>query len=447
MELQQPSATWPIVSFHKGGAVPAKLLEWRRQTFVHERRYLTESDLTSENDAKGWHILVESADGKTVLGATHIMLAEESDFAAHSGIDARLLTNGVHSSRTFVHPDARHRGYFSLLFYLGMRWARMQGRTMYYGYIEEGEPPFRKMVGPDYLGGVPPRRVVGSDGSDYQVLAVCGSVDYAMHRCYRTLSKGLKEFVNASLMPEEIEHTILAGIENFYMNPWFQQVYAGTASRRQYAAVLANLHHYVRWTTRLLGRIIAETPCAELRGHYLEHLTGEVDHERMLEHDLEALGCDVEYLLEVSAPDPGIVNFMSIQQSLAAFERDPVLFLVVPLVAEGLSAFMAPEFLTALERCIASWGLERPRSAMTFLRSHVHTDGGERGHWQAVRNVLARRLDGERMMQRALAFATALLDAQRQTYTNIAKIVDLRQHQPQQAFAGLSSAFAAAELS
>jgi hypothetical protein len=80
VDLEAEFMNWPKVSFLAGGTAPDRLLALRRQTFVHERRLLTDEALTSDNDAKGCHLLVESDDGATVLGATHIMLAEDSDF-------------------------------------------------------------------------------------------------------------------------------------------------------------------------------------------------------------------------------------------------------------------------------------------------------------------------------------------------------------------------------
>lgn len=424
MSQQLDMQHWPRITFVSGDKIPQKLLEWRHKTFVEERHFLVPDELISENDQKGCHILLESADGSHVIGATHIMLAEESDFSRYSQLDTKILREGVYSSRSFVTPEARNRGYFSLLIYLALRWARMHCRQTYFGYMEEGEPPIRKMLAPIDLIHVPQRQIIGADNRSYQVVAGYGTVTQGIFRCYRTLSKNLKDFVNKTLIPDEIEHKIRTGIQEFYTNQWFEQVYSGQATRRQYAAVLTNLHHYVRWTTRLLARIIAETECPDLRTHYLDHLSGEINHERMLENDLEDLGFDADYWLNNTAPDPGILCFMAIQQSLAAFDRDPILFLIVPLVAEGLSAFISRDFIHALESCAQTWGVRHPHMITRFLRSHIHTDGGETGHWQAIRDILPHYINGEGSMQRALAIIDALLHSQRQTYDNIAKMID-----------------------
>lgn len=415
---------WPSVKIFHGENAPKKIFDWRHKTFVEERSFLMSDRLTCENDQKGCHILLESDDGSRVIGATHVMFAEESDFSRHTGIDPKHLNDGVYSSRSFVTPDARHRGYFSLLIYLAMRWARMHGRTSYFGYMEAGDPPIRKMLAPTDLLNVPTRSVSGGNGQTYPVYPGYGSVDQALFRCYRTLSKNLKEFVNTNLIPDELEQTIRAGIEDFYSNDWFKQVYSGCASRRQYAAVLTNLHHYVRWTTRLLARVVAETNCADLRDHYIEHLNGEINHEKLIAMDLYNLGYDTEYWLNQSSPDPAIFSFMAIQQSLASFERDPNLFLIVPFVAEGLSAMLSKDFIAAFDTCASNWGFKQSKTVSNFLRSHLHTDGGQNGHWQAIRPLISRYIEGEFAMQRALSIAKALLASQRQAYDSIAKMLD-----------------------
>ena len=161
------------------------------------------------------------------------------------------------------------------------------------------------------------------------------------------------------------------------------------------------MHPLIRETTRLLGLAVGISHNQELRNHYISHLKGEIDHEKMLEKDVSQLGYDVQYLKNSFVPNSDIYNFMNIQRSLLAFDRDPELFLVVPLVAEGLSANLSSEFISDLKDCIASWGVENPKSAMTFLKSHIHTDGGIDGHWVAVKNQLKLCLTSENRLKQA----------------------------------------------
>jgi hypothetical protein len=145
----------------------------------------------------------------------------------------------------------------------------------------------------------------------------------------------------------------------------------------------------------------------------------------MLEADLRGLGRDVDWVMNQMAPDPDILNFMSVQQSLVSFERDPVLFLMVPLVAEGLSGFLTQEFIDALEKCVQSWGIQNPRSVTKFLRSHIHTDGGEDGHWAAVEAAIAGRIRDEAHHQRALSIIHAVSRSMKRAYANYVAVPDL----------------------
>jgi GNAT superfamily N-acetyltransferase len=379
--------------------------------------------LFDQNDIDGTHIGVYDNHG-TLLGATHIMLAERSDFGAHTGFGTAALEHAVLSSRTSVAPEARNKGVFSLLIYVAMRWARQNGRTFAVGFMEEGEPPIKKMLGCEPILGVSPREVLGSDGKKYRVIAAHGSVDLWAQRAFNFMPRMMRSFVCANLMPEELVSSARRVISSFYDNPWFGCTYAGTLTRNQYGRAIANLHQYVRWTTRLLAQVTGQTHDRDLRAHFLDHLSGEIDHERMLEADLKAIGWDVDWVMNEMAPDPEILSFMAIQQSLVAFERDPVLFLMVPLVAEGLSAFMDQSFIDALEQCVRSWGIDNPRSATKFLRSHIHTDGGEDGHWAAVEGMLKGRIQDEAHNQRALSIIHAIGGAMNRAYANYVQLPD-----------------------
>jgi hypothetical protein len=75
-----------------------------------------------------------------------------------------------------------------------------------------------------------------------------------------------------------------------------------------------------------------------------------------------------------------------------------VLFLASPLAAEGIASHLTPEFLTAMEDNIAAWGVNEPKKAMSFFRSHVNTDGGDDGHWERVVQRVAQHLTTERRL-------------------------------------------------
>lgn len=266
---------------------------------------------------------------------------------------------------------------------------------------------------------------MGADANPYFVVPAHGTVSQWACRAFEAMPRGLKNLVRHTLMPAELVETARAEIFEFYENPWFKKIYAGSLTLNEYGRAIANLHQYVRWTTRLLAQITGQTDDPELRAHFIDHLGGEIDHERMLEADLRGLGWDVDWVMNRMAPDPDILNFMSVQQSLVSFERDPVLFLMVPLVAEGLSGFLTQEFIDALDRCMHSWGIQNPRSVTKFLRSHIHTDGGDDGHWAAVEKAIAGRIRDEAHHQRALSVIHAVSRSMKRAYANYVAVPDL----------------------
>jgi GNAT superfamily N-acetyltransferase len=403
------------VRLHPGGALPPELLELRRRTFVEERGFLDANDVISGNDAHGVHVCIYDTHG-TLVAATHMMRAADSDFAEHSRIPRAKLQHAALSSRSHVHPEWRERGVFALLVYGAMRWARMQGLTTALGYVEEGNPPIKDLLQCREIPAVPSRRYRGVGGREYALVAVHADVNYCLHRTFTKLPRALRRFVAERFFGAELAQHVETGMARFFRNPWFARVFAGTLTLDEYAYALANLHQYVRWTTRLLATITGVTPDARMRKHFLTHLSEEVDHERLLERDLRTLGWDVDYVADQMSPEPNILAFMSVQQSLAGFERDPLLFLASPLIAEGLSAKLDEGFFAALDACLERCGIEHPRAATTFLRSHTGFDGGDDGHWSAVREAMAERIEDEKTLQRVFALTTLIIDSMDRAY-------------------------------
>jgi len=186
------------------------------------------------------------------------------------------------------------------------------------------------------------------------------------------------------------------------------------------------MHIYVRWTTRLLGTVIGVTSDRELRRHYIRHLQGEIDHEIMLERDIAHLGYDVDFVKHHMSPTEDIRAFMSLQESLCTGpRRDPSLFLAVPLAIEALTAFLNQEFLGQLSENIAAWGVNDTSRAMTFLTSHIRTDGGTDGHWDATRQILHHYLEGERELQEFLSIVRLVQESQHKAFTSYATTTDI----------------------
>ena len=413
------------IRYVSGSDLPQEIIDLRRSTFVDEKGFLDHAHLTSDNDRSGTHILVYDVPSGKLMGCTHIVCAEQSDFSFYTDIPPEKLRSAVMSSRSCVNSEFRNKGIFSLLIYLAGRWGRMRGRKRFVGFIEQGNPPIKKMVRCPEIPNVPLRTVAGANGEEYKVVSTSIPIEYVTYRSFQTMSKSLREFASQMLMPAELMFKVENGIDDFYNTKWYLKVMDGTLTKDQYIAALANIHLYVKWTTRLLATVVGQTEERELRSDLLHHLEGEVDHELMLERDLEALDWDVDYVRDAMSPNPEIIKFMSMQQSLASFERDPVMFLVAPLVAEGLSANMVPEFIQSLERCIRSWGIAKPKNAMSFLHSHIYTDGGDKGHWQAVQKTISKRISSESRFQHALNLTEAMFVSMCSAYNDFVDDADL----------------------
>lgn len=227
-------------------------------------------------------------------------------------------------------------------------------------------------------------------------------VDLAAHSAYRAIASVGSE-LDAGVFGDEVYETFHVWLRDLYGRGFFRAVEQRSLSREQYVYTISNMHQFVRWTTRLLGHAVAHSHQRSLRNHFLSHLHGEINHETIIERDLAHLGEDVQFVVDRMAPSPGTRQFMAVQESLAGMHHDLIQFLASPLAAEGIASHLTPAFLTALEESIASWGVEDPRRAMTFLSSHVHTDGGEDGHWEMVLRVIREHLRSEDDVRRFLA--------------------------------------------
>jgi hypothetical protein len=405
---------------------PPGLAELRRLVWDQETGLLPEAGLFNDNDHRGVHLLVyDPANGRRLVASTCAVEAERSDFATYTRLPEGVLRDTMLSTRSTVHPDYRGTGLLAVLVYLGAREGRMRARRWLAGFLERGMTPGRKVTGAIDLEKVPPRRVRGRDGY-YDVVAAAGDVNYTMSQCFRRIPDVFRPYLREHFLAEEVVAAVMKGARRFYEGPWFRAVEKGELTRWQYFRTLANMHIYVRWTTRLLGAVIGIAPDPELRGHYIRHLRGEIDHEVMLEGDITHLGFDVDYVRNHMSATEDIRAFMSLQESLCTGpRRDPSLFLAVPLAIEALTAFLTREFLGQLSENIASWGVGDPSRAMTFITSHVRTDGGTDGHWDATRRILHRHLAGERELQEFLSIVRLVQDSQHKAFTSYATETDI----------------------
>ena len=61
----------------------------------------------------------------------------------------------------------------------------------------------------------------------------------------------------SSFLTGEVIETVYAFVARMYRTSFFKAVQEGTLTRAQYISLLSPSHHYVRYTTRILGRCIA----------------------------------------------------------------------------------------------------------------------------------------------------------------------------------------------
>jgi hypothetical protein len=416
-----------------GGDCPPELVDLRRLVWERETGLLPEEGLFNDNDRQGTHLLVyDRSNGNCLIASTCAVEAERSDFALYTRLPEGVLRDTTLSTRSTVHPDYRGGGLLSLLIYLGCREGRMWGRRWLAAFLERGMVPGRKVSGVVDLEKVPPRRVMGRDGH-YDVLATAMDVNYVMSNCFRRIPDHLHPYLREHFFVDEVVTEVMGGARRFYEGPWFKAVEKGELTRWQYFKTLAEMHIYVRWTTRLLGTVIGITPDAELRRHYIHHLGGEIDHEVMLENDIAHLGFDVDYVRYHMSPSENIRAFMALQESLCSgLRRDPCLFLAVPFAIEALTAFLTQEFISHLSSNIASWGVVAPGRAMTFLTSHIRSDGGTDGHWDAARQILHRHLKGERELQEFLSIVRLVQQSLSRAFTSYARETDIFAALPQE---------------
>ncbi len=260
--------------------------------------------------------------------------------------------------------------------YLGLQHGRLNGKTSVLASVAHGDLPVARLA-----------RLEALKGTNL----FAQTMDVATFQCFAQSGEAARALVR-STFAGEIERTVQGWAPRFFAGPWARAVLKRELTRRQYVQTLYNMHQYVRFTTRLLGRAVAISPTTPLRNHFLDHLSGEVNHEIIIERDLKHIGADVDYVMKQRVPNAETRMFMVTQQSMVAFEQDPVLFMACPLAAEGITAHLDQEFLDSLRACVASWGYPEPKHATMFFSSHIHTDGGDDGHWQKTIDILDKHI-------------------------------------------------------
>jgi hypothetical protein len=344
--------------------------------------------------------LRQSDDG-SILGAIAGGPAESSPLAAHFRPSYPSSANG---SYYVGRPFLREPGLLPLVYYLAVRDARRKQRTLL--LAETADPvALSRTLGVDGSGAARPaiatvaeRTLIGVD------------VQQAAFTTVSLLPERHREWVADNLFTDELEQTVRDRAREFYQTAFFGRIFDGNLTRTQYIESVANNHQFVRWTTRLLARLVAMTADQRLRRHFIEHLNGEIDHDVLLENDLRYLGADPDYVRCHMVPCREIQQFMVVQESVIGFHQDPVVALAVPFAIESATALMDVSFIEALRKCIGSWGYSSPGRGCTFLTSHIKTDGGEDGHWEGTKRMLRLYVRDEIRLQRCLNVANLVMD-------------------------------------
>jgi hypothetical protein len=363
------------------------------------------------DDANAETVVVYASNGNDWLAHGTVSRAEQGSLPALTGLLTEDLANSVALSNVYVNA-ARRSEVLPVVLYLLLRRARIWGRTSVMSYVE-----IDRLGGPDDLLAWQRLEALPPLASTPRV-AIAQRLDIAIHKAFAAVGSKERIFLQQQFFVPEVVETLELHVERFFSTAFFKAVHGSTLSREQYIYSISNLHQFVRWTTRLVARAVGYSHDEDLRNHYLEHLSGEINHEKIIERDLTNLGADVDYVVNDMLPNVFNQEFMLVQESVIGFHQDPVLFLAAPFAAEGIAARLDGKFILALEKAARGWGIANPKQVTSFLASHIHFDGGEDGHWEGTRKILARYLDSDHKLQKFINLVHLAMNAFERSYAS-----------------------------
>jgi len=376
--------------------------------------------------AQGFDVAVlEQGSGRTVAFAT-VVRAHSSEFQERTRLPSSALESAAWLTRVHVAPDAP-AGTQSVLLYSALRQARGWGAVTAAFLMADDQTPTAARYGITPLLAVPRMDMLGTGA----FRAKAQRLDVLLHKTAEEASAA-GQALEPSFLVTEIRETIeTLFLDRMQQTRFFQTVEAGTLTREQYVYMLTQLHQFVRYTTRLLGRCVALSDESNMRNHFIHHLTGEINHEVIIEKDLEYLGEDAQYVKLFAQPNLATRQFMTTQESAIGFYSDPVLMLAAPLAAEGVSGHLDGRVMEKLHTLMAGWGVKEPKKASHFISSHIEFDGGDDGHWQGNLTMLAHYLRGEGQLRRFLSLLRVSVDAVLRQYDSYVGDVELWSAQPE----------------
>lgn len=376
--------------------------------------------------AQGFDVAVlEQGSGRPVAFAT-VLRAQGSEFQKRTRLPSSALESAAWLTRVHVAPDAP-AGTHAVLLYSALRQARGWGAVTAAFLMADDQTPTAARYGISPLLSVPRLDVPGTGA----FRAKAQRLDVLLHKTAEEASAA-GQTLEPSFLVTEIRETIeTLFLDRMQQTRFFQTVEAGTLTREQYVYMLTQLHQFVRYTTRLLGRCVALSDESNMRNHFIHHLTGEINHEVIIEKDLEYLGEDAQYVKLHAQPNLATRQFMTTQESAIGFYSDPVLMLAAPLAAEGVSGHLDGRVMEKLHTLMASWGVKEPKKASHFISSHIEFDGGDDGHWQGNLTMLAHYLRSEGQLRRFLSLLRVSVDAVLRQYDSYVGDVELWSAQPE----------------
>jgi thiaminase len=321
--------------------------------------------------------------GRATVARAEAVLAPRAVASGAPGLHTALALTRFHLT-----PSAP-RGAAAVLAYAALRAGRTLGRTAVVATSESTTPGLVDLLALSPLAGAEPG-------------LLAGRLDIALHRA-ATQAQAHGEALLPRFLAQEVSETVQRYVDRVMDTGFFRAVRDGLLTREQYIHVLSQTHQYVRYTTRILGLCVAYSQVTELRDHFLHHLKEEINHEQILERDLSHLGADALYVRDAMAPNAATQQFLLAELALISYFQDPVLLTAAPLAAEGISAHLTKEWISRLERLVASWGIQEPGRATRFFASHIDFDSGEDGHWEGAVRLLEKYLVDEKHLRDYLA--------------------------------------------
>lgn len=399
------------VEIHNGFyGIPAEALKLRQEIYVDECSIMRPENVLSSNDNGGIHLLARDIATGELIGCSHMIEAEASDFPTLSGIDPQSLSNAVYASRSALKKDRRGGSIYPLLMYAGVCYYRRFGRKLMVAYLEDGDHPVQRRYNMQLIPHANIVEIPISPDKSLRIEPRFLDIDHANSINFRGLLGEEAKSIARQIAVTEIELTVEGWSKVVNDSPFWQRARSGMLTRDQYLLLLGQLHRFVRNTTRVIAMAWSKSDTKTLQKHFRKHVMEEIDHEVMIEADMAYLGADVDYYLNHLPTHPGIRAFNGLQESLLSHRSDPVMYMAVPFAVEGISAFINDENIIALANVIKSWGIADPRMATRFLASHRDFDGDQGGHWDGTLVMLRQYVRDEQQAREFVAISRSVFD-------------------------------------